>query len=50
VLGVIPAGATGRGIVVIRSVDQVLGKSLAVTVSGPGGAKAIRLDRGIVVK
>jgi hypothetical protein len=50
VIGVIPAGATGRGIVVIRSVDQVLGKSLVVTVSGPGGAKAIRIARGIVIQ
>jgi hypothetical protein len=50
VLGVVPSGATGRGIVVIRSVGQVLGKRMAVTVAGPGGAGAIRLDRGIVLR
>jgi hypothetical protein len=50
VIGVVPPGTTGRGIVGIRSVDQVLGKNLVVTVSGPAGAKPIRLDRGIVIR
>lgn len=50
VIGVVPAGAMGRGIVVVRSVDQVLGKSLAVTIAGPAGSRAIRLDRGIVFR
>jgi hypothetical protein len=50
VIGVVPPGTTGRGIVGIRSVDQDLGKNLVVTVSGPAGAKPIRLDRGIVVR
>jgi len=50
VIGVVPAGAIGRGIVVVRSVDQVLGKPLALTVAGPAGAGAIRLDRGILFR
>ncbi len=50
VIGVVPAGATGRGIVVVRSADQVLGKSLALTIAGPAGAGAVRLDRGIVFR
>jgi hypothetical protein len=50
VIGVVPSGATGRGIVVVRSVDQVLGRSLTLTVAGPVGAGAIRIDRGIVFR
>jgi len=50
VIGVVPAGAVGRGIVVVRSVDQVLGKSLVLTIAGPAGAGSIRLDRGIVFR
>jgi hypothetical protein len=50
VIGVVPAGAVGRGIVVVRSVDQVLGKNLALTIAGPAGARAIRLDRGIIFR
>jgi hypothetical protein len=50
VIGVVPSGATGRGIVVVRSVDQVLGKSLSLTIIGPAGSRAIRIDRGIVFR
>lgn len=50
VIGVIPAGATGRGIVMVRSVDQVLGKNLSVAIAGPAGSRAIRLDHGIVFR
>jgi hypothetical protein len=50
VIGVVPAGAIGRGIVVVRSVDQVLGQNLALIVAGPAGAGAIRLDRGIIFR
>jgi hypothetical protein len=35
---------------VVRSVDQVLGKNLALTIAGPAGARAIRLDRGIIFR
>jgi hypothetical protein len=49
-IGVVAAGATARGIVAVRSVSRILGKSLAVTVAGPAGAGAIRLDRGIVLR
>ena len=50
VIGVVAAGATIRGVVVVRSVNQILGKNLVVTVTGPGGAGAIRLDRGVVLR
>ena len=50
VIGVVPAGATGRGIVVVRSADQVLGKNLALTIAGPAGAGEIRIDRGLVFR
>ena len=49
-IGVVAAGATARGIVVVRSVNQILRKRLAVTIAGPAGAGAIRLDRGIVLR
>jgi Protein of unknown function (DUF2381) len=49
-IGVVPAGATGRGIVVVRSVDGVLGKELALTVIGPSGSQPIRIDHGIVFR
>ncbi|MBA3539527.1 MAG: DUF2381 family protein, partial [Deltaproteobacteria bacterium] len=48
VIGVIAAGATARGSVVVRSADQVLGKSLTLVLADPDGTGAIRLDRGIV--
>lgn len=50
VIGVVAAGATARGAVVVRSVDRVLGKPLVVEIAGPQGRGRIRLDRGIVLK
>lgn len=44
IVGVVAAGARATGIVVVRSVDQVLGKPLALVVG------QIRLDRGIVLR
>jgi hypothetical protein len=49
-IGVVPPGAVGRGIVVVRSVDQVLSKPLSLTVAGPAGSRAIRLERGILFR
>jgi len=49
-IGVIAAGATARGVVAVRSVNRILGKPLAVTIAGPAGAGAIRIDRGIVLR
>jgi hypothetical protein len=49
-IGVIAAGATARGVVAVRSVHRILGKPLAVTIAGPAGAGAIRIDRGIVLR
>jgi hypothetical protein len=50
VIGVVPAGSTARGVVVVRSVDVVLGKPLALELAGPKGRGTIRLDRGIVLR
>lgn len=50
VVGVVAAGQTGRGVVVVRSADQVLGKPLTVELAGPNHTGAIKLDRGIVLK
>lgn len=50
VIGVVPSGATARGVVVVRSVDSVLGKPLALELAGPGGRGRVRLDRGIVLR
>jgi len=49
-LGVVPAGATGRGVVVVRSVDHVLGKNLTLDVAGAPGSQPIRIDQGIVFR
>jgi hypothetical protein len=49
-IGVVPAGATARGIVTVRSVDAVLGRPLALELAMPGGKGAIRADRGIVLR
>ncbi|MGN6104478.1 MAG: hypothetical protein ACTHU0_05185 [Kofleriaceae bacterium] len=50
VIGVVASGATARGVVVVRSASSVLGKSLAVELTGPDGRGKIRLDRGIVLR
>jgi len=50
VVGVVPAGATARGVVVVRGADQVLGKSLELELADPDGHGAIRLTRGIALK
>jgi hypothetical protein len=49
-IGVVPAGATARGIVTVRSVDAVLNRPLALELAMPGGKGAIRADRGIVLR
>jgi hypothetical protein len=50
VIGVVPARSTGQGVVVVRQVDQLLGKSLTMTVAGPPGTPPIELGRGIVFR
>ncbi|MBX3156796.1 MAG: DUF2381 family protein [Deltaproteobacteria bacterium] len=50
VIGVVPAGATARGIVVVHGVDGVLGKPLVLELSGPQGRGKIRIDRDIVLR
>jgi hypothetical protein len=49
-IGVVPAGATSRGIVTVRAVNAVLGRPLALELSAPGGEGTIRADRGIVLR
>jgi hypothetical protein len=49
-VGVVAAGSTARGVVVVRSVSGVLGKALALELAGPGGRGKIRLDRGLVLR
>jgi len=50
VVGVVPAGAIARGVVVVRGADQVLGKSLQLDLADPDGSGAIHLTRGISLK
>jgi hypothetical protein len=50
VKGVVPARATARGVVVVRSVDKLLGQPLAVILAGPPDSQPIRIDRGIVFR
>jgi len=49
-VGVVAAGSTARGVVVVRSVSSVLGKPLALELAGPEGRGRIRLDRGLVLR
>jgi hypothetical protein len=50
IVGVVAAGTTVRGVVALRAVDRVVGKALTLTIAGPGGDGAIRIDQGIVVR
>jgi hypothetical protein len=50
IVGVVPAGATARGVVAVRSVDSVLGKPLVLEIAGPSGRGKIRIDRGLVLR
>lgn len=50
IVGVVPAGATIRGAVAIRSVDGVLRKPLTLELAGPRGSGTIRVSRGIVLR
>jgi hypothetical protein len=49
-VGVVAAGSSARGVVVVRSVNSVLGKPLALELAGPEGRGKIRLDRGLVLR
>jgi hypothetical protein len=49
-VGVVAAGSSARGVVVVRSVSSVLGKPLALELAGPEGRGKIRLDRGLVLR
>jgi hypothetical protein len=49
-IGVVAAGASARGVVVVRSVDTVLRKSLVLELAGPGERGLIRVSGGIVLR
>ena len=49
-VGVVAAGSSARGVVVVRSANSVLGKPLALELAGPEGRGKIRLDRGLVLR
>ena len=49
-IGVVPAGATARGIVTVRSVNAVLNRPLTLELAMPEGRGTIRADRGIVLR
>lgn len=49
-IGVVPPGVTARGIVVVRGVEQLLGKNLSMIVAGPTGTQPIQFDDGIVFR
>jgi hypothetical protein len=50
ILGIVPAGTTGRASVIIRQPDAILGKPLKLVVEEPGGRGRIVVARGIVVR
>jgi hypothetical protein len=50
VVGVVPAGAVARGVVVVRSAEQMLGKPLELELADPEGHGIIHLTRGIALK
>jgi len=49
-VGVVAAGSTARGVVVVRSASAVLGTPLALELAGPEGRGKIRLERGLVLR
>jgi hypothetical protein len=49
-IGVVQAGATARVVALVRSVDSVMGKTLALELAGPEGRGAFRLTKGITFK
>jgi hypothetical protein len=49
-VGVVAAGSSARGVVVVRSASSVLGKPLALEIVGPDGRGKIRIDRGLVLR
>ena len=48
VIGVVRAGGTGRGVVVVRRAGELTGRPLALVVAGPGGRGAVVVDRVVL--
>jgi hypothetical protein len=49
-IGVVQPGTTARVVALVRSVDAVMGKALALELAGPEGRGAFRLTKGITFK
>jgi hypothetical protein len=49
-LGVVAAGTTARGVVVVRSISSLLRKPLTLELTGPNKRGPLRVDRGIVLR
>jgi hypothetical protein len=49
-LGVVAAGTTARGIVVVRGISSLLRKPLVLELAGPNGRGSLRVERGIVIR
>jgi len=50
VIGVVPAGTTAHGLVVVHGTDQLRGVPLALALDDPSGLASIHVTRGIVLK
>jgi Protein of unknown function (DUF2381) len=49
-IGVVAAGSTARGVVMVRNADAVLSKPLVLELADPDGRGTIRLGRGIALR
>jgi len=50
VVGVVPGGGRGQGVVVLREVDGLLGKPLKFIVEQPHGRGRVVVDRGVTLR
>lgn len=49
-LGLVAAGTTARGVVVVRNISTLLRKPLILELAGPNGRGALRVEKGIVLR
>ena len=50
VLGIVPGGGRGQGVVVLREIDGLLGKPLRFIVEQPHGRGRVVVDRGVTLR
>jgi hypothetical protein len=50
VIGVVAAGGRGQGVVVLRQVDELLGKPLELTIEQPGSRGQVTVKRGVMLR